>query len=85
MAIGVIKRLQALGLRVPEDVAVVGCDDIESAALITPSLSTINQQMRQIGMIAAEQLIRLLTKQKLTIKQTIVPATLIVRESTGGK
>jgi len=85
MAIGAMKALQSFGRRIPEDVAVVGCDNIEMATMTIPALTTIHQPMREIGTIAAEKLIRTLTGQPVEPKQTVVPAELVVRESCGGE
>jgi DNA-binding LacI/PurR family transcriptional regulator len=83
MALGVMKGLQEQGIKVPEDVAIVGYDDIEMAQLTNPALTTIHQSMRQIGMISAEKIIAMLNKQNVEDKQTIVPSNLIIRQSCG--
>ncbi|KRF34555.1 LacI family DNA-binding transcriptional regulator [Paenibacillus sp. Soil787] len=83
MAIGAIKQLQKCGISVPGDIAVVGCDNIDMAAILDPALTTIYQPMQQIGVIAAEKLIALLTNQEVGEVQTVVPTRLIVRDSCG--
>ena len=83
MAIGAIKQLQKYGISVPGDIAVVGCDNIDMAAIVDPALTTIYQPMQQIGVIAAEKLIALLTNQEVGEMQTVVPTRLIVRDSCG--
>jgi DNA-binding LacI/PurR family transcriptional regulator len=83
MTLGVMKGLQEQGIKVPEDVAIVGYDDIEMAQLTNPALTTIHQSMRQIGMISAEKMIAMLNKQNVEDKQTIVPTNLIIRQSCG--
>lgn len=57
-AIGAIRALREAGLRVPEDVSVVGFDDIQSAAFQNPALTTVRQPLRKMGEIAAESLLR---------------------------
>ncbi|WP_373231091.1 LacI family DNA-binding transcriptional regulator [Cohnella sp.] len=83
MAIGAMKGLQKLGISVPRDVSIVGCDNIEMANLTNPALTTIDQSIRQVGKIAAEKMIAFLGSTKGQENQTIVPAQLIVRESCG--
>jgi LacI family transcriptional regulator len=57
-AIGAIRALRESGLRVPQDVSVVGFDDIRSAAFQNPSLTTVRQPLRKMGTIAAETVLR---------------------------
>jgi DNA-binding LacI/PurR family transcriptional regulator len=57
-AIGAIRALRESGLRVPEDVSVVGFDDIQSAAYQNPGLTTVRQPLRKMGTIAAETVLR---------------------------
>src|ERR1700723_3197622 len=82
-AIGCIRALHDVGLRVPEDVSVVGFDDIKEAAFQTPSLTTIRQPLHQMGALAVRTLLQQLrpsdTKAPL---QVAVEPELIVREST---
>jgi LacI family transcriptional regulator len=82
-AIGCIRALHDSGLRVPQDVSVVGFDDIKEAAFQTPSLTTIRQPLHQMGQLAVELLLQQLrpsdTKAPL---QVAVEPELIVREST---
>lgn len=81
-AIGSIRALHDAGLKVPEDVSVLGFDDIQAASYIVPSLTTIRQPLQQMGALAASSLLKKLAHEKLpdTIK---VDPELIVRESTG--
>lgn len=83
MAIGAMRGLQKLGKSVPKDVSIVGCDNIEMANLTNPTLTTIDQSIRQVGKIAAEKMIAFLGNGQGKENQTIVPAQLIVRESCG--
>src|ERR1700759_3994342 len=83
-AIGAIRALHDVGLRVPQDVSVVGFDDIKEAAFQTPSLTTIRQPLHQMGALAVELLLKQMgpsdTKGPLEVA---VEPELIVRESTG--
>lgn len=83
-AIGAIQALREAGKSVPEDVSVVGFDDIQSAAFQNPSLTTVRQPLRQMGVIAAETLLqRISTSARVPYeKEIVVKPTLIVRGST---
>ena len=81
MAIGVISELRALGRRVPEDVSVVGFDDIAFAEAVEPPLTTVHQPRREIGRRAMDLMIEILAGE--TPPDTIVmPTELVVRQST---
>jgi LacI family transcriptional regulator len=83
-AIGAIRALREAGRRVPEDVSVVGFDDIQSAAFQNPGLTTVRQPLREMGVIAAETLLRRISAPAKTPypKAITVEPELIVREST---
>jgi len=83
-AMGAIRALREAGRRVPEDVSVIGFDDIQSAAYQNPGLTTIRQPLRQMGMTAAETLVRRITAQKNAEypRNIMVEPELIVRGST---
>ena len=57
-AIGAIRAFQEAGLRVPEDISLVGFDDIQEAAYHRPSLTTVRQPLMRMGEIAAETLLQ---------------------------
>jgi DNA-binding LacI/PurR family transcriptional regulator len=84
-AIGAIQALRECGKRVPEDVSVVGFDDIQSAAFQNPGLTTVRQPLRQMGMVAAETLLRRISMpgQNTYPKQVVLKPELIVRGTTG--
>lgn len=82
-AIGAIRALREKGLRVPEDVSVVGFDDIQSAAYQNPGLTTVRQPLRKMGKIAAETVLRRIARDGMDHpKQITVEPELVVREST---
>ncbi|UHD44564.1 LacI family transcriptional regulator [Aureimonas altamirensis] len=81
MACGFIAELQRLGLTVPDDLSVVGFDDIEFAAHVTPALTTIRQQREEIGSAAARLMLDLLAGRD-TKAETILSVELVVRAST---
>lgn len=83
-AIGAIKALREAGLRVPQDVSVVGFDDVQSAAFQNPALTTVRQPLRTMGMLAAQTvLLQIGTAAGGNHAQEIVvDPELVVREST---
>lgn len=83
MAIGMLKGFRERGISVPQQVSVVGFDDIEMATVISPALTTVHQPMRQIGGMAADKLLAVLNHQAVAEKQSVVTTRLIVRESCG--
>jgi LacI family transcriptional regulator len=83
-AIGAMRAFRDAGLRIPEDVSVVGFDDIQAAAYLTPRLTTVRQPLRQMGEMAAKQLLMRISNHKGKTPQLILLAPeLVVRESTG--
>lgn len=83
-AIGSIRALHDAQLRVPEDVSVIGFDDIKEAAYQTPSLTTIRQPLHQMGTLAVQILLeRLRSSTAPSPPEVAVEPELIVRESTG--
>jgi LacI family transcriptional regulator len=81
-AIGAIRACKDHGLRVPEDVSVVGFDDIRSAAFYNPSLTTIRQPLNQMGIVAARILLQRIRGQE-TVPDTVpIQPELVIREST---
>ena len=83
MAIGAMRELQAAGIRVPADVAVVGFDDIPLSTLLTPPLTTVRQPMRLLGERACSRLLQRIADPTLPPQVERLPTELIVRESCG--
>jgi len=83
-AIGAVQALREAGRRVPQDVSVVGFDDIQSAAFQNPALTTVRQPLREMGVIAAETLLQRITAPPNAPypKEIIVEPSLVVRAST---
>lgn len=84
-AIGAIQALREAGRRIPQDVSVVGFDDIQSAAFQNPGLTTVKQPLRAMGVLAAETVLQRINapaKQPYP-KEIIVEPGFIVRGSTG--
>jgi DNA-binding LacI/PurR family transcriptional regulator len=82
-AIGAIRALRDANLRVPEDVSVIGFDDIQLAAYHTPRLTTIRQPLRDMGATAARILLQRLQGFKDYPAEFAVPPELIIRETSG--
>ncbi|MCS5732325.1 LacI family DNA-binding transcriptional regulator [Herbiconiux daphne] len=84
MAVGAMRRLHEAGLRVPHDVSVVGFDDVDIAGVITPGLTTVRQDMLEIGRRSAQLLIEGLDAGSMRgIPSVTLPVELVVRGSTG--
>jgi LacI family transcriptional regulator len=86
MAIGALKALREAGLRVPEDVALVGFDDVPVATAVEPALTTMRQPIQGLGSRAAELLLDLLENpadRQAPTQRIILPAELVVRDSCG--
>lgn len=81
IAVGCMSYLRSIKLRVPEDVSVIGFDDINLAAAVTPSLTTVRQPITEIGKKAAELLINIIENAPVDEKNVILPSELIIRES----
>jgi DNA-binding LacI/PurR family transcriptional regulator len=82
MAIGLILTLQEAGYRVPEDVAVLGFDDIPEATIVRPALTTIAQYPREIGRKLAEALFSRLESGDIANRRVLESSyKLIVRDS----
>lgn len=81
-AIGVLTALRENGYRVPEDVSVVGFDDLGFSAFLSPPLTTVSAPTETVGRIATEQLFSLFDKQSPK-GVTLLPTELITRRSCG--
>ena len=81
MAIGLIHRLTAEGMVVPDDISVVGFDNIQMAAYTVPGLTTVAQRSRDIGSLAASRLLAQL-REPGALPETVMPVELLVRQST---
>lgn len=83
LAIGVVQRLAQRGVRVPEEVSVVGFDNIFAAALCTPGLTTLGGAHADVGRTAVEILLKAATSVAGTPPRVTLPAELVLRGSTG--
>ncbi len=83
MALGALRALNDLGKRVPDEVAVVGFDDLPPAATATPTLTTVRQPIKRIGELAVETLLEIIEEGVSPPRRRILPAELIIRKSCG--
>jgi LacI family transcriptional regulator len=82
MAVGAMQTARTLGVGIPEDLSIVGFDDLEEAEIVTPALTTIRQPLAEMGRIAVSLLMRLLDNQRLEALHVELGTRLVVRDST---
>jgi LacI family transcriptional regulator len=85
MAAGAIRAVEQAGLSVPADIAVVGFDDIQLAAMMQPALTTVRQDKLGLGAAAAEALLRMIELDGSPPPGITLPVELVVRASSGAK
>jgi DNA-binding LacI/PurR family transcriptional regulator len=76
-----LQELRKQGLRVPQDIAVAGFDDLDFSQYLTPSLTTVRQPLNQIGQFATDLLISKINKSLDCEKQLFLDCELVIRES----
>ena len=81
MAMACISAINSLGIKIPDDVSVIGISDIEASKYMTPPLTTIAIPQKSIGEIAVDDLINKLNGDSKVTKQIFIPTELIVRKS----
>jgi DNA-binding LacI/PurR family transcriptional regulator len=82
-AIGAIWAFHEAGLRVPEDISVVGFDDIPGAAYANPGLTTVRQPLIKMGQIAAQTVVDLIERRGEYIPEIAIEPEFVIRKSTG--
>ncbi len=85
MALGALRALREAGKRVPDDVAMVGFDDMPQAATADPPLTTIRQPIQRTGALAVEMLIDILENGAEPARRVILPTELVIRASCGSR
>lgn len=84
VGLGLMSRFTARGIKVPDDISVIGFDDVPAAALVTPALTTVSQPKDQCGRAGVDLLVNLLNDtERPPGTRTSLPTRLIVRASTG--
>ena len=81
MAIGAMSYLQQSGKRVPEDISIVGFDDMQDAAFANPSLTTVHLPLYEVGVLACERLVNRLQGREEPVR-AVLATHLVVRKST---
>jgi LacI family transcriptional regulator len=81
-ALGVMEAVRDLGLRIPEDISIVGFDDIPQASQVNPPLTTVRQPLEQMGHKAAQMLLEYIADPEMPTQRIELPTELIVRAST---
>jgi LacI family transcriptional regulator len=82
-AIGSLWAFREVGLRVPEDISIVGFDDIPGAAYANPGLTTVRQPLLKMGQIAAQTVVNLIEGRGEYVPEIAIEPEFVVRESTG--
>jgi len=82
MACGVYEAVRQQGLRVPDDVSVVGFDDLSEARWLSPPLTTVRQPLAEMGALAARTVLRLANGEEVDSPRVELATALVVREST---
>jgi LacI family transcriptional regulator len=82
MALAALQAIRDAGLEPGRDIAVVGFDDLEAAALAHPPLTTVRQDRRELGTLAATRAIELIEQPDVTPPDTVLPVELVVRASS---
>lgn len=86
LALGVIEGLRTIGLRIPDDISVIGFDDITLAEYASPPLTTVRQHGCEMGRLAVRELVNasgLTGRDVITLRRHIIDTQLIIRNSTG--
>ena len=82
MAVGVLRAARQRGLQVPSELSVVGFDDVDLAAIVTPTLTTISQPLQEMGRLAVTVLYRQINGQPLDANRVELSTKLVIRDST---
>jgi LacI family transcriptional regulator len=82
IAIGVLQAARERGMRVPEELSVVGFDDVELAEIVTPALTTVRQPLAEMGRMAVSLLERLIEGQRIEALHVQLRTQLVVRQTT---
>jgi LacI family transcriptional regulator len=81
MAMGAMDAVRSRGLRIPDDVSIVGFDDIPQAAVVRPALTTVNQPLEKMGRVATQMLLDLLRQPDKEASRIELPTELVIRDS----
>jgi LacI family transcriptional regulator len=82
MAMAAMDAVRERGFRAPEDISIIGFDDIPQASLVRPALTTIRQPLEQMGRVATQMLMEILQNPDMRPKRIELPTEIIIRDST---
>jgi LacI family transcriptional regulator, galactose operon repressor len=82
MAFGVMEAARERGKKIPDDISIIGFDDIKQAAHVHPPLTTIRQPLEEMGRRAARMLLEIIENPERLAEKIELPTELVVREST---
>ena len=82
MALGIMLTLQDNGIRIPEDIAIVGYDNIPETTIIRPTLTTLEQNSAEIGYTLVDLLFERIENPSLPSRRIKIPTNLVIRNST---
>ena len=85
IAIGVLNYLKEVGIKVPQDISIIGFSNLVEARNMEPSLTTMDQKSHIIGEIACRMLLKLIRREDLEEKICFIEPELVIRNSTKGK
>ena len=83
LGVGAVKKAQQMGVRIPDELSVVGFDDEAAASRTSPPLTTIHQPLREMGAAGVERLLARIDDPDLPAERRVLPIRLVVRGSTG--
>lgn len=81
MAMGAMDAVRTRGLRIPDDVSILGFDDIPQAGLVRPGLTTVNQPLEKMGRVATQMLLDMLEHPEIEANRIELPTQLVMRDS----
>ena len=85
MAMGVLQAIRGAGVTVPDDIALVGFDDLPQATMVDPPLTTVRQPIQRMGVLAVEMLIDGLENGAEPPRRVVLPTELVIRSSCGSR
>ncbi len=80
-AIGLIQSLEEAGIKVPDDISVVGFDDVPLSRLVRPRLTTVAQPIGEMGATAVKLLLQIIKRRRKQVKKVVLNTRLVIRES----
>ncbi len=81
VSLGIIMQAKKSGIKIPQDIALIGYDDISVASIMTPALTTVRQPLDEIGKVAFDLALQTLENKNMKLQQIILQPQLIIRES----